>query len=144
MNNGNSNGGENSSGEEKPIGLFRSIYLYAMLFLYYPIKYTFLLTLLMAAYKLWMQVLHFGEKSWKNISKAFCILVECASLRDDCQMNLILFLKFLMYFIYLRVILKFILGIIFLFVAVCFFIATMFSILPFNLLLPTYTATFYN
>lgn len=134
---------ENSNGEEKPLGLFESMFLYAKLFLYYPLKYTFLLTLLMAAYKLWTQVLHFGEKSWKNISKAFCMLTECASFGDDCQMNLILF-KVPDVFYLLRGLLKFVLGVIFLFVAICFFIATMFSILPFNLLLPTYTATFYN
>lgn len=139
MNNGNSN----SNGEEKPLGLYESMYLYGKLFLYYPLKYTFLLTLLMAAYKIWTQVIHFGKKAWENISKAFCILVECASGNEKCKINLILF-KVPDVFRFFEGLLKLILGIIFLFVAVCFFIGTMFAILPFNLLLPTYTATFYN
>ena len=139
MNNGNSN----SNGEEKPLGLYESMYLYGKLFLYYPLKYTFLLTLFMAAYKIWTQVVHFGKKAWENISEAFCILIECASGKDKCMMNLILF-DVISVFRLFEGLLKLILGIIFLFVTLCFFIGTMFAILPFNLLLPTYSATFYN
>ena len=141
MNNGKSN--SNSNDEKESLGLFKSIYLYGKLFLYYPFKYTLLLTLFMAAYKIWTQVLHFGKKSYENISEAFCILVECASGKERCQMNLILFSVPDVFRLF-EGLLKLILGIIFFFVTVCFFIGTMFAILPFNLLLPTYSATFYN
>lgn len=135
MNNGNT--------EEEKLGLFQSLYLYLKLFLYYPLKYTLVLVILMAVYKLWTQVAHFGSKAFDNIGKFFCIFTQCAMFKKRCRANLILFDIPNVFYLF-EGILKLILGIIYLFVAILFFIAGILTFIPFNLIVPSYTAIYYN
>lgn len=136
MNNGNT--------EEEKLGLFQSLYLYLKLFLYYPLKYTLVLVILMAVYKLWSQVFEFGSKAFYYIGEFYCKLVcVCTMNKEECKVNLILF-DIPNIFHLFRGILELILGIIYLFVAILFFIAGILTFIPFNLIVPSYTAIYYN
>ena len=137
------NDNKNTNAENEPIGFFSSFYLYAKLFLYYPIKYTILLTILMAAYKIWTQVMYFGEKAIKYIKHFFCVLYDCALLNKKCRENLILF-DIPNVFYLLEGTLKLILGLVYLAVAVVCLIATIMVMIPFNFIVPSYTAFYYN